>query len=330
MEYCLKLHTNRELFQDAVVAASQSLNIPEIYIEKDYWVTVALYEIFHSNMAEEAVFKGGTALSKCHKLIERFSEDIDIVVLRRKGETDSKLQRKIRKISKVVEAIMPEAELEDVTNKKGNIRKTAHQYEKIYSGNFGQVSDHIILETTWLGNFEPFTTETLSCYIAELMLEKGQGNLIEDYGMVPFKVKVLSKERTFCEKVMSLVRFSRQGDPDIDLPNKIRHIYDIHMMLLNREVKNFFNSDEFDAMLQKVGEDDLISYKNDYEWLFEHPARAIIFDQPTETWEKIKPTYRTTFKDLVIGELPAEELIVTTLKKVANRLKQVEWHLSNE
>ena len=77
----MKLHTNRELFQYAVVAASQSLNIPEIYIEKDYWVTVALYEIFHSNMAEEAVFKGGTALSKCHKLIERFSEDIDIVVL---------------------------------------------------------------------------------------------------------------------------------------------------------------------------------------------------------------------------------------------------------
>jgi len=73
VEYYLKLHINRELFQDAILAAAQHFEIPEIYVEKDYWVTVALYEIFHSKMAEESVFKGGTALSKCHKLIERFS-----------------------------------------------------------------------------------------------------------------------------------------------------------------------------------------------------------------------------------------------------------------
>ena len=324
----MKLHENKELFQDAIVAASQTLDIPEIYIEKDYWVTVALYEIFHSDMAAEAVFKGGTALSKCHKLIERFSEDIDLVVLRRRGETDSKLRGKIRKISKVVEAIMPEIDIVGLTNKKGNIRKTAHQYEKIYSGDFGQVGDHIILEATWLGNFEPYTTETLSCYIAELMLEKGQSGLIEEYGMVPFEARVLSKERTLCEKIMSLVRFSRQGDPFMDLPNKIRHVYDIHMMLLDQEIKNFFNSDEFDVMLQTVGEDDLISYKNDNEWLYEHPAKAIIFDQPLQTWEKIKATYLTTFKDLVVGELPAEEAIINTLEKVANRLKEIDWDLS--
>jgi predicted nucleotidyltransferase component of viral defense system len=76
----MNLHTNQELFQDAIIAASQRFNIPEIYIEKDYWVTVALYAIFNSEIAGQAVFKGGTALSKCHKLIERFSEDVDIVV----------------------------------------------------------------------------------------------------------------------------------------------------------------------------------------------------------------------------------------------------------
>lgn len=58
---------------EAILAAAQHFDIREIYIEKDYWVTVALYEIFHSEIAKEAVFKGGTALSKCHKLIDRFS-----------------------------------------------------------------------------------------------------------------------------------------------------------------------------------------------------------------------------------------------------------------
>ena len=62
----MNLHRNTELFKDAILATAQMLGIREIYVEKDYWVTVALYEIFHSDMADQVVFKGGTALSKCH------------------------------------------------------------------------------------------------------------------------------------------------------------------------------------------------------------------------------------------------------------------------
>lgn len=82
----MNLHTNKELLQDAILATAEYLDMRAIYVEKDYWVTVALYKIFHPEIADQSVFKGGTALSKCHKLIERFSEDIDMVVLRNKGE----------------------------------------------------------------------------------------------------------------------------------------------------------------------------------------------------------------------------------------------------
>jgi predicted nucleotidyltransferase component of viral defense system len=126
----MKLHQNKELFSDAVLAASQRFNIPEIYIEKDYWVTVALYEIFHSEIASQAVFKGGTALSKWLKLIDRFSEDIDIVVLKNEGETDTQLKKKLKTITEKVSQVMPEIQLEGITNKMGQIRKTAHQYAK--------------------------------------------------------------------------------------------------------------------------------------------------------------------------------------------------------
>lgn len=127
----MNLHNNRELLQEAIQATAQLLDIREIYVEKDYWVTVALYEIFHSDIAGQTVFKGGTALSKCYKLIERFSEDIDMVVLRNEGENDNQLKKKIRAISKVVEEVIPEIEVEGLTNKRGNIRKTVHQYDKI-------------------------------------------------------------------------------------------------------------------------------------------------------------------------------------------------------
>ncbi|MBC8383821.1 MAG: nucleotidyl transferase AbiEii/AbiGii toxin family protein [Candidatus Cloacimonetes bacterium] len=324
----MRLHENKELFLDSILATSQLLNLPEIYIEKDYWVTVALYEIFHSNMADQTVFKGGTALSKCSKLINRFSEDIDVVVIRNKGETDNQLKRKIRDLTKIVEAIMPEIEIEGLTNKKGNFRKTAHRYNKLHEGEFGQIREHIILDATWLGNFEPYTNEKVGSYIVQMMENKGLIDFIKKYSMHPFPVKVLSKERTLCEKIMSLVRFSRQSNPYSYLANKIRHIYDIHMMLKNGEIITFFESNALDKMLVRVGRDDVISYKNDNKWLLEHPANALIFDMPKKTWDMIKTPYRTTFKGLVIGELPLEKDLINTLKCIAERLKLIEWKIS--
>src|SRR6185312_5257325 len=49
-------------------------------IEKDWWVTLVLRALFEGPWASFMVFKGGTSLSKCWNLIERFSEDIDIAL----------------------------------------------------------------------------------------------------------------------------------------------------------------------------------------------------------------------------------------------------------
>jgi len=188
----MKLHENKELFKDAVNATSQQKGIPEIYVEKDYWVTLALHAIFNNKIGKETVFKGGTALSKCNHLIDRFSEDIDLVVLRKDGETNNQLKTKIKKISKCVDNVIPEIEVEGITHKMGMIRKTAHRYEKSFDGDFGQVRDNIIVESTWLGNFEPYTTGTVSSYIYEMMLQNNQLNVINEYDMNPFDVLILS------------------------------------------------------------------------------------------------------------------------------------------
>ncbi|MEO6962928.1 MAG: nucleotidyl transferase AbiEii/AbiGii toxin family protein [Puia sp.] len=49
-------------------------------IEKDWWVTLILKALFECEYAPLMIFKGGTSLSKCWNLIERFSEDIDIAL----------------------------------------------------------------------------------------------------------------------------------------------------------------------------------------------------------------------------------------------------------
>ncbi len=324
----MNLHSNKELLQDAILATAEYLDMRDVYVEKDYWVTVALYEIFHSEIADQSVFKGGTALSKCHKLIERFSEDIDMVILRNEGENDNQLKRKIRAISKVVEKVIPEIEVEGLTHKMGNIRKTVHQYDRLFEGDFGQVREHVVLEATWLGNFDPHSEMLVSSYVYDMMKARGYDELIEQYNMAPFTIQVLSKLRTFCEKIMSLVRFSRTDDPITDLRNKIRHVYDIHKMLKDEEVQQFFGSGDFDAMLIKVGDDDMIGYKNNNGWISEHPSKALVFNKPEETWEKLSTAYTGDFKDLIIGGIPAEHALVDCLKQVAARLKKIEWNLS--
>ena len=65
----MTLHDNKTLFKEAVLATATHKSLPDIYIEKDYWVTLALYTIFKSDIGSQAVFKGGTALAKCFQAI---------------------------------------------------------------------------------------------------------------------------------------------------------------------------------------------------------------------------------------------------------------------
>ena len=70
------LHNDKPLFKKTIQDVSDSLNILDAVVEKDYYVSLILKEIATSS--NKVVFKGGTSLSKALKAINRFSEDIDI------------------------------------------------------------------------------------------------------------------------------------------------------------------------------------------------------------------------------------------------------------
>ncbi len=321
----MNLHLNKNLFRDAIRITAQQMNIQPEFVEKDYWVTYALYVIFNHEIGNDTVFKGGTALSKCYKMIDRFSEDIDLVVLRREGETDNKLKAKIKAIGNVVSEVLPEVEITTITHKMGMNRKTAHTYSKEFDGNYGQVRDVIILESTWLGYYEPYTTRILNSFIGEMMVNNGQIAIAEANGLMPFEVRVLEPVRTLCEKIMSLVRFSYGENPIDDLKKKIRHTYDLYQLLTQEEFLKFFQSTAFDEMLLKVANDDVISFRNNNQWLVHHPNEALIFKDLYNVWNELKTTYNGDFKNLVYGKLPKEEVILETLKMIQERLKTISW-----
>lgn len=324
----MKLHENPTLFRQSIEFTAQRLNILPIYIEKDYWVTYALHLIFQNAIGTETVFKGGTALSKCFGIIERFSEDIDLVVLRKEDESGNQLKNKLKKITEVVSKKLEEVEIEGITNKRGMIRKVAFNYKKEFKGAFGQVRDVIIVEATWLGRYEPYHKQEIASYIYEMMREANQLELAKEYGMLPFEVQVLHVNRTICEKIMSLVRFSYGDDPLDYLKKKIRHTYDIHQLLHVQEVREFFNSPDFNNMLVLVAQDDIESFKSNNEWLANHPKDARIFKDTEKVWSELENTYSNDFKNLVHGIIPESSDVLESLKIVSERIKDIEWSVN--
>ncbi len=72
------LHNDKENFDIAIRATSRYFNVSPAIVEKDYYVTLILSGL--AKQVPNLLFKGGTSLSKCYKIIDRFSEDIDITL----------------------------------------------------------------------------------------------------------------------------------------------------------------------------------------------------------------------------------------------------------
>lgn len=69
------IHEDSE-WRELLTIVSEAVGIDRALVEKDYWVTHALWALERSSLS--LWFKGGTSLSKGFGLIERFSEDLDL------------------------------------------------------------------------------------------------------------------------------------------------------------------------------------------------------------------------------------------------------------
>jgi hypothetical protein len=77
------LRTEPEEFEVYVTRVAEFTGIPADHVEKDFWVTEVLRGVAETSQRVgcSIVFKGGTSLSKAHRLIQRFSEDVDLIAV---------------------------------------------------------------------------------------------------------------------------------------------------------------------------------------------------------------------------------------------------------
>lgn len=328
----MNLHLDKNNFEGAVVAAADYFGIPEIFIEKDYWVTYALHQLFHSEIKDLIVFKGGTSLSKCYNVIQRFSEDIDIVVVKNDGDSGNALKERLKDVTNVIDKSILDVVPDDPnTNKKGSIRKIIYSFPKVgVNGTYGEVRENIALEVSHMGNTEPNHVKQIRTLIADYIKTTPSTELIAQFGLEDFEVRALAVERTLCEKIISLVRFSYTENPLEDLSNKVRHTYDLTLLMKLDTIKNFVNSALFDNMLLQVAKDDDKAIPNDKNWLYNHPKNALIFSETEMVWNTLKKVYSgSKFNELLIGKVkpPTENEVFETLVFLSKRIEEIEWDI---
>ena len=217
------LHNNPELFRQVILRTAQRTGIKPAIIEKDYYVTVFLKEIV--KIQPNIIFKGGTSLSKCYKLIDRFSEDIDLNIDTPNAPTEGQRKHLKEKIIAVIDSFGFVLTNPDQVRSRRSYNKYVIDYPTVFSGEF--LKENLIVETSVYLRAYPFNRMTASNFIYEFLLESGYQELIDQYGLAPFELNVQTAERTLIDKVYALGDYYLDGK----LTERSRHIYDLYKLL---------------------------------------------------------------------------------------------------
>ncbi len=223
-------------------AAAQS-GRPAHLLEKDLWVVWTLAAIYASPIADKLTFKGGTSLSKVYKVIDRFSEDIDLTYdiralvpdLLRDGNPIPVSPSQEKKISRVVSTRLPEWIEQTVrpvidaalvaNGLQADLRIAGERRDKLLidyralKTGMGYISSTVQLEFGARATGEPHDFHEVACDMAPW---------IEGVTFPVARPLVMAAERTFWEKATAAHVYCRQPHRSGDRYSRYsRHWYDL-------------------------------------------------------------------------------------------------------
>lgn len=287
----MRLHEDKEAFADLCTVTAEFIGIPEVAVRRDYFIVMMLQMLEGSPYAEKCVFKGGTSLSKCYPgSISRFSEDIDLTFL-----PDGDMGNKQRdKMLKNIEKVMSEgAFVEKIPDERSSISKSLY----VWFEEEGENQARVKLEIGSSVRPDPYQNMELKSYIQDYLESKGMEDVAEEYGLVAVRINTLAIERIFLDKVMSVKRHAVCGT----LEGKVRHIYDVTVLLEREDIQSFLsNGDELKELLQKTKNTD--SYYLEKRNIDREYDPLGPYDFPS--WEKhfdkgIRARYESLHEDLL-------------------------------
>lgn len=315
------LHNDADAFAELIAAAAEDVGLPQVHVEKDYWVTKSLKEVFQSPDAGKVIFKGGTSLSKAYNVIQRFSEDIDLAIVS-KDLSNNQVRKLLRRAEQSATVGLVEIRDDHRRSTGSDFRRTVYEYPRcITEENFGQASDKLLIEVNCFTNPEPFTAIDIQTLIADTLKRRGNADLVEKYALEGFPVNVLAIERTLVEKLLGVIKYSYKADPVATLIEKIRHLYDICLILKQDRYRAFVQGDAFTAMCGTCIADEKAGFFA-YDACLEIPfTEAPIFARFGEWRGALEGAYSGSFATMVYGELPAMDDIEETIGFIGKYVK---------
>ena len=295
-------------------------------IEKDFWVSWILEKIFADDRINKKLcFKGGTSLSKAYHLIERFSEDIDLilslnVVLQKGEELNQPSKSKQEKFNKIIEdraCNYIQTELKNILSEilspicsVVSVPEDSHILEIVFprACEYGYIKPNIKLEIGPLALWNPNEVCEITSFVADTLPELGIKNP---------KISTIKAERTFWEKITILHHENHRPLNSITPARYSRHYYDVfkigHTEIKNRAFQNV-------ELLKEV-----ISFKNRFYprgWAkYDEAVPGTIKLFPAEHNMKILSKDYDDMKDMIYGETPSwEEILnyIVALEKEIN------------
>ncbi len=214
------LHEDRDGFKDIIEQVAAEIGRTPIVVEKDYYVTLILKLL--AKQLENCVFKGGTSLSKGFHAIDRFSEDIDITFDQHIGESRRKKLKNV-----VLKGISQELDMPIINWDQTQSDRDYNAYNFLYKSVFGLEDDRLpqyVKMETALGSYS-FPTKKIEIgnYIGDVLVGKGKSDIVQEFQLDRFSMKVQSLERTYIDKVFALCDYYLQGKSK----RYSRHLYDL-------------------------------------------------------------------------------------------------------
>lgn len=233
-----------EQFSAAVLTAAEQLGVLPLAVEKDYWVCEVLRAIARVHRGQ-VVFKGGTSLEKL-RIISRFSEDLDLLVVGR-YESNGASKRALKQM--VVTAAEATGGAPGDSRSGGN-PGTYHRRAYLspplaHSAPSDAIADPaaILVELGQSGGPNPHSAREVTSLLARQLAAAG----FDTTGWIDlaaFDVAVLHPGRTLIEKLLRINNFV--GDPAVHetvhgWPRIGRQFYDVWALLGTAEVLEFLS-----------------------------------------------------------------------------------------
>ena len=217
-------------------------------IEKDYWATEVLRSVaVPLGVVTQLIFKGGTSLSKAYKLIERFSEDIDIIVVIPPETSGNARKNTLRNLAARVDHDLG---LTSDREAEGSGYLNA-RYATPDRAPVDYLTSGVLLEMGTRGGPAPNESRVVRALMSETAERLDATSLAEYSDLSPFDVTVLAPERTLAEKLAFLHHRATTNDVVV-LAQGARHLYDVAMMLRHDYICDRLSAEVMHELMKDV------------------------------------------------------------------------------